>query len=143
MSVEIEELCMKTKFRMHTSISLKTDDSQWLPLCATWGHAKGRSVDRTMWIFTTQELLSLRENLTFGEAHVVHFFSFLCCVVLLCLFVFVMCHVYPIVPMSLSCTFLIALPIQSHQSNQTPSTNCWNFIICNMIVFPLWQQSKC
>ena len=28
MSVEIEELCMKTKFRMHTSISLKTDDSQ-------------------------------------------------------------------------------------------------------------------
>ena len=52
---------------------------------------------------------TLREHLDFGEPHVApRLFSFLCCVVLLCLFVFVMCHVYSTVPVSLSCTFHIA-----------------------------------
>ena len=78
-------------------------------ICATWGNAKGRSVDRALWIFTNQKLFCLREHHDFGEPHVApRLFSFLCCVVLLCLFVFVMCHVYSTVPVSLSCTFHIA-----------------------------------
>ena len=132
---------MKTTNRMHTSISVKIDGSHWLPLCATWGHAMGRSivvhiklfrvsnsytrfnsmyflinicatwgnVDHALWIFTNQKLFYLCEHLDFGEPHVApRLFNFLCCVVLLCLFLFVLCHVYSTVPVSLSCTFHIA-----------------------------------
>jgi hypothetical protein len=65
-------------------------------ICATWGNAKGRSVDHALWIFTNQKLFSLCKHLDFGEPHgAPGLFSFLCCVVLLCLFVFVMCiHCY-------------------------------------------------
>ena len=49
------------------------------------------------------------------------FFNFLCCVVLLCLLVFVMCHLYPMVPISLSCTFLIA------PSNKITSIKSYTF----------------
>jgi hypothetical protein len=97
-------------------------------ICATWGN-----VDRALWIFTNQKLFYLCEHLDFGEPHVApRLFSFLCCVVILCLFLFVLCHVYFLafcvvlclcvylfsscvkchvystVPVSLSCTFHIA-----------------------------------
>ena len=60
-----------------------------------------------------QDLLSLCESLGSptvfsGDARVAHLFSFLCCVVLLaliCLFIFVLGFVYPMLPVSLDCPF--------------------------------------
>jgi hypothetical protein len=61
------------------------------------------NVDHALWIFTNQKLFYLCEHLDFGVPHVApRLFSFLCCVVLLCLFLFVLCHVYPTVTVSLS-----------------------------------------
>jgi len=53
------------------------------------------------------ETASLYEVLEFGGVRVAHLFSFLCCVVLLCLFVFVLCLVYPMLPVFLDFPFLI------------------------------------
>ena len=96
-------------FRVSNSYTRSNSMYFLINICATWGNAKGRSVDHALWIFTNQKLFWLREHLDFGEPHVApRLFSFLCCVVLLCLFVFVMCHVYSTVPVSLSCKFHIA-----------------------------------
>jgi hypothetical protein len=56
------------------------------------------------------ELLTFRKHLSsplvFGGVCVSHLFSFLCCH--FTLFVFVLCLVYPILPVTLHCPFLIA-----------------------------------
>jgi hypothetical protein len=46
----------------------------------------------------------------FGGVHVAHLFNFLCCV----LFVFVLCLVYPLLPVSLDCPFLIVPSVFSN-----------------------------
>ena len=63
------------------------------------------------------QLLTLREHLgsppVFGGDCGVHPFSFLCCVVCLCLFAFVLCLVYPKLLLSLHCPFLIVPSVLS------------------------------
>ena len=50
-----------------------------------------------------------RKGCIFVDDRVIHLFSFLCCVVLLCvLFVIVLCLVCSMMPVSLSCSFLDA-----------------------------------
>ena len=44
----------------------------------------------------------------FGGVRVVYLFSFVCYVVVLCLFVLVLCLVCPVFPVSLDCLFLVA-----------------------------------
>jgi len=55
----------------------------------------------------------------FGGVRVAHPFSFLCCVFVL--FVFVLCPVYPMLPVSLDCPFLIAPSVFSNVYLQTSS----------------------
>jgi len=61
--------------------------------------------------YNKQKLFTLREHLdslqVFGWARVAHIFSFLCYAFLL-LFLFVLYLVYPMLPVSLDCPFLIA-----------------------------------
>lgn len=45
---------------------------------------------------------------TFDEARVAHLFSFLSCVVFFVMFVFVLCLMFPMLPVSLAHPFLIA-----------------------------------
>ena len=47
---------------------------------------------------------------SFGEVRVAHHFSIMCCV--FCLFVFVLCLVYPMLPVSLDCQLLVWLAIR-------------------------------
>jgi len=73
------------------------------------------------WVsYTKQEQLILLNHLgwlpIFGGVHVAHLFSFLCCV----LFVFVLCLVCPMLPVSLDCQFLIALSLFSNVYQHLP-----------------------
>jgi len=76
----------------------------WLYICLTW-----------RMYYRKQELLSLREHLgssqVFGWVRVVHLFSFLRCV--FCLFAFVLCLVYLMLPVYLDYPFLIAASVFS------------------------------
>ena len=60
------------------------------------------------------ETASLSVVLEFGGVRVAHLLSLLCCVVFLCLFVFVLCLVYPMLPLHLDCLFLIGSSISSN-----------------------------
>jgi uncharacterized membrane protein YjgN (DUF898 family) len=53
-------------------------------------------------------LLQSIKHPVFGGVLVAHIFSFLCCGVFLCLFVFVLCVVCPVLQVSLGCPFLIS-----------------------------------
>jgi hypothetical protein len=61
--------------------------------------------------YNKQEILTLCEHLCspprFFGVCVAHLFTFLCWVMFFVLFVFVLCLVYPILPVSLHCSFLI------------------------------------
>ena len=64
--------------------------------------------------YKKQVLITLREHMGsplvswMGTCWVTHRFRFLCCVVFFALFVFILCLVYPMLPVSLNCSFLIA-----------------------------------
>ena len=64
--------------------------------------------------YKKQELLTFREHQgsppVFGGIHVAHLFNFLSGV----LFVFVLCLVYPMLPVSLDCSFLITPSVFSN-----------------------------
>ena len=60
-----------------------------------------------------------------------HLFSFLCCVMLFCLFVFVQCLVFSILSVSLDCPFLIAPSVFFNVDVKSVSVhNLFIYIIC-------------
>ena len=77
----------------------------WLYIWVTWRLS-----------YRKQEILTLREYLAsppvYGRIRVAHNFSLLCCVFVL--FVFVLCIVCPMLPVSLDCPFLIAPSVFSN-----------------------------
>ena len=81
-----------------------------LTICATWWES-----------YKKQELPILREHLwsppIFARISVAHLFSFLCCAVLYALFVFILCLVCPMLPMSLDCPSLLLLGV-------SPTSTC-------------------
>ena len=82
-----------------------------LPICYS-GVKHVLVVRVTWWVsYKRQELLTLREHLcsppVFSGVRVAHRFSFLCCVFVL--FVFVLCLVYPLLPVFLDCPFRLSL----------------------------------
>jgi hypothetical protein len=100
-------------------------DMNCIPFTGTWGHPG------------------------LGDVRIVHPFSFLCCVVLLCLFVFVLCLVYPMLPVSLNCLRPVscvpnAASVSRLSSSCVLCTQCWQclwivFVLC--LVYPMLPVS--
>jgi hypothetical protein len=92
-----------------------------------------------------QELLTLREHLSslpvFGGVRVAHLFIFLCCVFVL--FVFVLCLVYSMLPLSLDCPLLISPTVFSnvylHQDCLSSNRSCCS---CHWIKLPIYIRES-